>query len=78
MLTEPGSYTVSRTELSVDGDVVTSRFGFVFNPEADDRVLSIVSRSSGPNWTVLGGLLIFVGLAGFLLWPGRKGSARKS
>lgn len=71
-LSTAGAYTVTRTELSVDGDEVTSKFGFIYDPNSPLEVLSLVARDSGPNWGILGGLLVFVGLAGFLLWPGRR------
>lgn len=74
-LEQAGNYIVTHTELSEDGDTQTDAFAFVFDPESDRELASLISRDSGPNWLLLGGVggLILV-LAG-LFWPGR--SAKK-
>ena len=65
-LTEPGRYAVTHTETSVDLDVQTAAFTFTFDPDADDRVASLLERSAGPNWVLLaviaGVVLVLAGL----------------
>ncbi len=65
-LVEPGSYVVEHTELANDGDIQTQQFGFVYQPDAEGRVASLIERSTGPNWPLLLGIVLIVGgLAGF-------------
>ena len=44
---------------------------FVFDPESDTVVPDLIERSSGPNWPLLGGLLLIIGGLAFLFAPGR-------
>ncbi len=70
-LTMPGTYVVEHTELAADGDTQTSRFQFVFDPDAEGRLASLIERSSGPNWVLLGGIALIVGALALFFAPKR-------
>jgi len=69
-LTVPGNYTVTHFELAADGDEQRAAYGFVYDPESDDRVASLIQRDDGPNWLVLGaiGAVVIVGILLFAPW----------
>lgn len=69
-LTEPGDYTVTHEELAADGDEQRAAYGFVYDPDAEDRLASLIERDTGPNWLVLGviGGVVLVGLLLFAPW----------
>lgn len=71
-LTAPGNYTVSHFELAADGDEQRAAFGFVYDPESEERLASLLVRDDGPNWLILGviGAAVLVGVG--LFAPRRK------
>lgn len=74
-LTEQGSYVVTHTELSEDGDTQTAQFAFIYDPSSDARVVPLLERDTGPNWVLLGGLGGVILILAGLFWPGRSSNA---
>lgn len=71
-LSVPGNYTVSHVELAADGDEQRAAFGFVYDPDSEERLASLVARDDGPNWVVLGAIGAAVLLAVGLFAPRRR------
>lgn len=69
-LTVAGNYTVSHFELAADGDEQRAAYGFVYDPDSDDRLYSLIERDDGPNWLVLGAIggVVLVGILLFAPW----------
>jgi len=69
-ISEPGNYTVSHFELAADGDEQRAAYGFVFDPDAEARVASLIDRDDGPNWGLLGavGGVVLIGVLLFAPW----------
>lgn len=70
-----GTYVVTHTELSEDGDTQTDAFAFTYDPESAEELGSLISRDTGPNWLVLGGIAGLILVLAGIFWPGR--SAKK-
>lgn len=75
-ITIPGTYQVDHVEESLDGDQQIGEFQFVFDPDSDVRIESLVASDSGPNWLLLAGIgVIVVGIAGLVI-PRRSGRSK--